>query len=396
MNLHEQLRRTGHLGCCADQHGAVLVFVALLLVVLLGIAALAVDIGYVAITRNQLQNAADAGALAGAGKLGSIYELQTPPLSLNPAQAGDVEAVAIYVGQENYAASQVPNIESGDIVIGHWNSGNNTFSNTPPVGRIPNAVRVTGRPFGGGPTPLGSVTTFFANIFGTANVPVSATATASLTAPCNILPGGLSPFVISQNSPYCTTMPSPDIDFTGNDPSHPPCGGFQTIDVTANRTNIADFLNTLLSQNHCPTPCDSGSTNFVISGLEVGDNTHIMNGLVANMWPCLQNLYNCLRVFDPITGLWIWTVSVPVVARPCGQINQDSEVVSFATVNIKGITIGSGSNVVVAGEPCRAGVNSPCINATVVCDNVIAERGGGCAFRGTYGSIPGIVDKTAP
>ena len=126
MNLHEQLRRTGHLGCCANQHGAVLVFVAFLLIVLLGIAALAVDIGYVAITRNQLQNAADAGALAGAGKLGSIYDAQTPPLSLNSTQAGEVETVALYVGHENQAAGQPSNIGTSDIVIGYWDSHVNT------------------------------------------------------------------------------------------------------------------------------------------------------------------------------------------------------------------------------------------------------------------------------
>ena len=294
MNLHEQLRRTGHLGCCANQHGAVLVFVALLLIVLLGIAALAVDIGYVAITRNELQNAADAAALAGAGELGSIYDAQTPPLSLNSTQAGAVATVALTVGQQNEAAGQPPNIGTSDIVIGYWDSHVNTFSNAPPTGRIPNAVRVTARPSVGGITPLGSVTTFFANIFGIANVAVSATATASLTAPCDIIPGGVSPFVISQDQTYCVT--NSDVVFTGSNPQ--PCAGWQTFDVNSNTTNIRNMLNTLLSTNGCTTECGpNANTNFDFPGQEFGDTTYVMNGLSSAMWQCLQDLYMCVR--DP-------------------------------------------------------------------------------------------------
>lgn len=46
--------------------GQVLVFVALVLVVLLGFAALGIDVGYMYSTRHELQRSADAGALAGA------------------------------------------------------------------------------------------------------------------------------------------------------------------------------------------------------------------------------------------------------------------------------------------------------------------------------------------
>jgi uncharacterized membrane protein len=46
--------------------GQVLVLVALALFVILGMAALAVDVGFMFCTRNELQRSADAGALAGA------------------------------------------------------------------------------------------------------------------------------------------------------------------------------------------------------------------------------------------------------------------------------------------------------------------------------------------
>ena len=48
------------------ENGQALVQVALMLVVLLGFLALAVDVSQVYLKRRQLQNAADAGALEGA------------------------------------------------------------------------------------------------------------------------------------------------------------------------------------------------------------------------------------------------------------------------------------------------------------------------------------------
>lgn len=53
----------------AGREGAVAVLVALSMVVLAGMATLAVDYGYLEYKRSQLQNAADAAALAGAGVL---------------------------------------------------------------------------------------------------------------------------------------------------------------------------------------------------------------------------------------------------------------------------------------------------------------------------------------
>jgi len=390
--MHEQQIKNVILRCYGNKHGTVFVLVAFLLTVLIGVAALAVDIGYVAISRNQLQNSTDAAALAGAGKLGLIYIAQTWPLSLNSTQEGEIKSVAIAVGQENEAAGQPPNIESSDVIIGYWNSSVNTFSNSPPSGKIPNAVRVIARPSASGSIPLGSVTTFFAKIFGISNVTVSATATASLTAPCDINPGAMAPFVLSYDHPYCDG--NPDIVFTGTDP--PPCAGWTTLDGVANTTNMRNLLNTLLTQNSCGIECAHGSTNYDIPSKEYEDTIYVMNGLNSTLWQCLQNLYLCARTKDNDNNDMKWTVSVPVVQRPCGQINQVPEIVSFATVEIHGITIGEGSNVKVEGLACVDSTHgSPCIKASVVCNKVIPEKGGGCAYYGTYGYIPGLVDKTA-
>jgi uncharacterized membrane protein len=76
------------------EHGQVLVLSTLFMVVLLGMAAFVIDIGRLASNRRQLQNAADAGALAGALEL--------------PARPSDAEAVArTWTGKNGSAGGEV-------------------------------------------------------------------------------------------------------------------------------------------------------------------------------------------------------------------------------------------------------------------------------------------------
>lgn len=71
-----------------NEDGQALVFFALLLVVLLGVAALVVDVGMMRVTKVEMQTAADAAALAGAQDL------------LN---GGDAEGTAVYYAEKNGA-----------------------------------------------------------------------------------------------------------------------------------------------------------------------------------------------------------------------------------------------------------------------------------------------------
>src|SRR5437899_7981806 len=56
-------------GCSVSGRGSVLVLTAAAMVPLLGMVSLSVDVGRLMSTRRQLQNAADAAALAGAQRL---------------------------------------------------------------------------------------------------------------------------------------------------------------------------------------------------------------------------------------------------------------------------------------------------------------------------------------
>ena len=72
-----------------SERGATLVHVAIALVSLMGIAAYAVDRGIVWISRGQAQNAADAGALAGAVAR-AFDDTDDPPGRRLRRDAGDV------------------------------------------------------------------------------------------------------------------------------------------------------------------------------------------------------------------------------------------------------------------------------------------------------------------
>jgi Flp pilus assembly protein TadG len=86
----------------SSEDGGVLVFTALVLLVLLAMAALAVDLGHMYLERQRLQNAADSSALAGAQELpGSasqaIYKAQECA-GANHASISDFQATTPYNG----------------------------------------------------------------------------------------------------------------------------------------------------------------------------------------------------------------------------------------------------------------------------------------------------------
>ena len=109
--------------------GAVAPLVAVLFVVLMGFVALAVDTGFIFNARGEMQNAVDAGALAGAGAL----------------EIGDAEAEtrARDVTKRNGVAGATVIDEEIVVTIGYWSGVNLEFS--PATGQEtvrPNAVRV--------------------------------------------------------------------------------------------------------------------------------------------------------------------------------------------------------------------------------------------------------------
>lgn len=102
------------------QRGASLVLVTVSLVALLGFAALALDVGNLYVARNELQNAADSGALAGARVLyvadGTMVNVGANARARTTARLNSSQGTPVEVE------------EVASVQRGHWSFATSTFS----------------------------------------------------------------------------------------------------------------------------------------------------------------------------------------------------------------------------------------------------------------------------
>ena len=164
--------------------GATAITIAICLFVLIGMASLAIDVGQLYTVRNELQNVADAAALAGVGQLVQNSGGQAVRDSALATQA------AMQVAQTQSQLQGQPTVADGarndltlhfgvwDIYSGNpataWTDLGTTCASTSNA----NALRVT--IIRSGDTVFGPVSNIFAKIFGANTSTVNATATAYL------------------------------------------------------------------------------------------------------------------------------------------------------------------------------------------------------------------------
>ncbi|MCS7239577.1 MAG: pilus assembly protein TadG-related protein, partial [Thermoguttaceae bacterium] len=149
-----QPRRTARRSA-GQRRGAILVLSGVLLVVLAGMVALSVDLGYVYTVRTELKRATDAAALAGAGMLPQgadvAYLHAVDFLLRNPV------ANQWIIGEENrqerLEAYLRAHPEAVQFETGHWDPVKRVFT---PSGDRPSAVRVVAN-FRGAPLFFGRV-----------------------------------------------------------------------------------------------------------------------------------------------------------------------------------------------------------------------------------------------
>jgi Flp pilus assembly protein TadG len=143
-----------------SRRGVITVLAAVMLVILVAMIAFAVDLGYVAMARTQLQAAADATALAAAA-------------NVNQPQAGMIAATQ-YFGSQQAVAGRKVQVNSNDILYGNWDVSSRTFTQSSTPG---NAMKVTVRTDqnNGGQTAL-----FFGRVLGLSGVNESASAVATV------------------------------------------------------------------------------------------------------------------------------------------------------------------------------------------------------------------------
>jgi Flp pilus assembly protein TadG len=107
-----------------NQRGVSIIFIAIVIVLLVMFIALAVDIGHLCVVRNELQNGADAGALAGARFLynedGTLVNVGANQIGSDAATANRSDKVAVEV---NWSGGN-----AGDVQRGHWSFTTRTFT----------------------------------------------------------------------------------------------------------------------------------------------------------------------------------------------------------------------------------------------------------------------------
>ena len=174
-----------------ENKGVTAVLAAIMIAMLMGFAAVAIDIGYGLVTKNELQNIADAAALAATRQLGVIYQGMTyeeqQAYIVGSTDAATIRNAAMEVANNNRAGGKSITINADDIIIGVWDPSQTPDPLTPTMSH-PDAVRVIARRDSISNLPI---TTFFANVVGTQNLNVRSKATAALTGQCDTNPGDL-------------------------------------------------------------------------------------------------------------------------------------------------------------------------------------------------------------
>jgi len=343
-----------------DERGSVIILIALALVMLLSFAALAVDVGNVMVTKNELQNISDAASLAATRRLGAIYE----SMSQEGQQAyvcdpAPLISVAQEVAAKNRAASKNIDINASDVIIGQWDGKTKTL--TPSLNQ-PDAVRVVARRDG---SANGPVPTLIAKVFGRASTDVSARATAALTGQSTVEPGNLIPVGISNawflnKELFCDQV----IKFyPANSPEG--CAGWHVYDHWP------------ASESYLRKDILEGWTNgtFTSPSAKIGDKFAFTGGTLGNnTFEAFFDLFNYMKTRDGDGHDEYWTAQVVVYdSDSCSNPNGELGILGFATVIIY--------NVIPPNVE---------ITAKVICEKVDPGRGGG-GYYGTKGSIPGLV-----
>ena len=358
------------------ERGAVMVVVAILIVVLIGIAALVIDLGKMYKTRNELQNASDSAALAGASGL-----------DRTAAGIAEARARAHEYADLHLADLTDVDLDDADIVFGTWDDQVHTFT---PLGNDPadpgraNAIRVITRREAG----KGNAVVFnLARVFGAQTGDVRTDATAVTGGPrseCGF------PMVVSDCSleealadgtcGHCMTYQDSNTDTAG-------WTSFDTGSVGGPK--IADLITDACfdasghvwidpQTGECLGPC-----NRVITGDEIKvQNGNLLNTGKNNFCPIIQTLLRRGVKNGPAYPL---TVRVPVLLTPPGfacsgcQFSSLHEVAGFAAFDITGAKCGNNDpGVFVAGSPCTPPSSGKYIVGSLRCDlDSVDPPGGG-------------------
>lgn len=334
--------KTFHLTGTDRQRGAVVVLVAALAFVFAGLAALTVDVHHLLLVRNELQNAADAGALAGARVLynNSGTEINTAA-NQDAFDAARANAAVSTDGAIAVDVNWTSGSNSGDVQRGHWSFGLGSLAkgfypndSTDPVtlwnrSKIDldedtdfiNAVRVVAR------RDATRATSFFARIFGYEDFALSAEAVAYIG-----FAGSLNPSEADQPIAICKQMITDNAgNYTCNTGRMLNSSGGTTSN-TAAWTNFSQPCETANPTTMRPLICGSGNPEPITYGRGIGT----VNGVQDNVYKDLRDCWlNAPLAKDP-RGFprESWSLTLPVIDCPSPAVSNCADAVGAVTVDV--------------------------------------------------------------
>lgn len=290
------------------QRGVTSIFFALLFPILLGLGALAVDIAHLLAVKNELQNAADAAALAGANHL---YRNGQPNWDVAVQKAQ--EAIAM-----NGAAGAM--LSQAVVNAGYWNltleKGQlQSLPMTPTIHDVP-AIQV--KVSKSAKQNAGEVGVFFANFLDIFSVPMTASSVAGRVSPGTVEPGVLFPIVMSQCIydaywNFNAVPPGPQIDPATQAPkifrlgsstnTSCPEGQWTSLDTDS---NSASYVKQLITSGN-PMAMSVGDSVWVQTGIKTSNYDNVNDCSAAGNKSCeyvtvpVANLING-HVHSPVTG----------------------------------------------------------------------------------------------
>ncbi len=257
------------------RRGGIIIFVALALLVILGFAALVIDLGYARIVHAQLQVAADAGALAGASRLdqsaAGLTAARATAVAVTGANVANGEAVVVDANSANDPA--------GDVVLGTWDGANFAASTD---AAVVNAVLVRTE-------ATGLVALFSSPAFGTDSL---AAATTSVARMGTSVGAGEVPYYLPFGLPSCYFDDGSgdlrDITFELN-PAGEDNTGWALVGEHPDVASLLDLLTAMLpcmqewaATGEVSEDCATADTSDSL-GLDNGEMTNVLKALINAM-----------------------------------------------------------------------------------------------------------------
>lgn len=315
------------------------------MVVMLGVAALAIDVGYAYVIRGELQNAADSGALAG-----------TQVLYINSGTAVNPGANAVATDYATRHQSENATVEVESVVRGHWSFGlgglargfyPNEGTLEPPVlwnvstedldadVNFINAVQVITRRSTDASGQLRQP--FFAAVFGGAAPMVRTTAVAYIGFAGTLEEGvadqpiAICEEAILQNNMYTCSV-GRMLNSDNNTDPYSGTGGWTNLTQPCSGASNANEMRQLV--------CGDGNPET----LAYGDPMSTVGGVQNNVFERLKTCWEGTASIDTVHidgspgGDGIpdqpWALTLPVIQCPSNNVTSCSNLIGAVVVNV--------------------------------------------------------------